>query len=88
MKINGNEYEVAIQDVNGQNVEVEVNGKAYTVELDQPELPPLLLPLHPSRMKCMLRVLPSRRSQAPSSASTLPLASRSRPVMWLLSSKP
>ena len=36
MKINGNEYEVAIQDVNGQNVEVEVNGKAYTVELDQP----------------------------------------------------
>ena len=36
MKINGNEYEVAIQDVNGQNVEVEVNGMAYTVELDQP----------------------------------------------------
>ncbi len=36
MKINGNEYEVAIQDVNGQNVEVEVNGNAYTVELDQP----------------------------------------------------
>ena len=36
MKINGNEYEVAILDVNGQNVEVEVNGRAYTVELDQP----------------------------------------------------
>ena len=36
MKINGNEYEVAIQDVNGQNVEVEVNGIAYSVELDQP----------------------------------------------------
>ncbi len=33
MKINGNEYEVAVKDVNGQNVEVEVNGKAYTVEL-------------------------------------------------------
>ncbi len=33
MKINGNEYEVAVKDVNGQNVEVEVNGKAYSVEL-------------------------------------------------------
>ena len=33
MKINGNDYEVAIKDVNGQNVEVDVNGKAYTVEL-------------------------------------------------------
>lgn len=33
MKINGNDYEVAVKDVNGQNVEVEVNGKAYTVEL-------------------------------------------------------
>lgn len=36
MKINGNEYKVAIQDVNGQNVEVEVNGIAYSVELDRP----------------------------------------------------
>jgi len=33
MKINGNEYEVAVKDVNGQNVEVEVNGKPYQVEL-------------------------------------------------------
>lgn len=33
MKLNGNEYEVAVKDVNGSNVEVEVNGKAYTVEL-------------------------------------------------------
>ena len=33
MKINGNDYEVAIKDVNGQNVEVDVNGKAYNVEL-------------------------------------------------------
>ena len=33
MKINGNDYEVAIKDVNGQNVEVDVNGKTYTVEL-------------------------------------------------------
>lgn len=33
MKINGNDYEVAIKDISGQNVEVEVNGKAYQVEL-------------------------------------------------------
>ncbi len=33
MKINGNDYEVAVKDVNGQNVEVEVNGTAFTVEL-------------------------------------------------------
>lgn len=33
MKINGNNYEVAVKDMNGQNVEVEVNGQVYTVEL-------------------------------------------------------
>ena len=33
MKINGNEYEVAVKDVNGQQVEVEVNGMPYQVEL-------------------------------------------------------
>lgn len=33
MKINGNSYEVAVKDMNGQNVEVEVNGAQYTVEL-------------------------------------------------------
>lgn len=32
-KINGNDYEVAVKDINGQNVNVEVNGKAYTVEM-------------------------------------------------------
>lgn len=33
MKINGKDYEVAVKDMNGQNVEVEVNGAQYTVEL-------------------------------------------------------
>lgn len=32
-KINGNAYEVAVKDVSGLNVEVEVNGKAYSVEM-------------------------------------------------------
>ncbi len=35
MKLNGNDYEVAVKNVNGNNVEVEVNGKAYSVELEQ-----------------------------------------------------
>ena len=36
MKINGNAYEVAVKNIEGTNVEVEVNGKAYNVELEQP----------------------------------------------------
>lgn len=35
LKLNGNQYEVAVKDVNGQNVEVEVNGTPYTVELEE-----------------------------------------------------
>ena len=37
MKINGNEYEVAVKDFTGHQVEVEVNGKTYTVELSETE---------------------------------------------------
>ena len=32
--INGNKYEVAVGDVNGNNVEVTVNGETYNVELE------------------------------------------------------
>lgn len=39
MKINGNAYEVAVKNIEGTNVEVEVNGKAYSVELEQPAKP-------------------------------------------------
>lgn len=39
MKINGNAYEVAVKNVEGTNVEVEVNGKAYNVELEQTAKP-------------------------------------------------
>ncbi|MCF0179210.1 MAG: acetyl-CoA carboxylase biotin carboxyl carrier protein subunit [Bacteroidales bacterium] len=39
MKINGNEYEVAVKNVEGINVEVEVNGKTYSVELEQAAKP-------------------------------------------------
>lgn len=33
MKINGHAYEVAVKDMNGNRVEVEVNGQVYDVEL-------------------------------------------------------
>ena len=39
MKINGNAYEVAVKNIEGNNVEVEVNGKAYSVELEQEAKP-------------------------------------------------
>lgn len=39
MKINGNAYEVAVKNIEGTNVEIEVNGKAYNVELEQPAKP-------------------------------------------------
>lgn len=43
MKINGNDYDVAIKDFSGNNVAVEVNGKAYNVEL--PEAPKAKAPV-------------------------------------------
>lgn len=39
MKINGNAYEVAVKNIEGTNVDVEVNGKSYSVELEQPAKP-------------------------------------------------
>lgn len=34
LKINGNEYEVVVKGVNGQDVDVDVNGKSFSVVLD------------------------------------------------------
>lgn len=45
MKINGNAYEVAVKNIEGTNVEVEVNGKAYNVELEQPAKPAVARPV-------------------------------------------
>ncbi len=39
MKINGHDYEVTVKDMNGTQVNVDVNGKAYTVELPETERP-------------------------------------------------
>jgi biotin carboxyl carrier protein len=39
MKINGHDYEVTVKDMNDTQVNVDVNGKAYTVELPETERP-------------------------------------------------
>ena len=36
LKINGNDYNVAIDEVEGNTAKVEVNGTPYSVEFDQP----------------------------------------------------
>ena len=38
-KINGNLYKVTVGDIEDNNVHVEVNGKAYTVELEKKSSP-------------------------------------------------
>lgn len=75
MKINGNEYEVAVKDINGQDVEVEVNGKAYTVELaeapkaDKPK-PVIARPSAPA-------AAPAATTAAPAPAAGSPGATKS-----------
>lgn len=45
-KINGNDYEVAINSVEGNNASVTVNGMAYQVELDEaPAAAPVQVPV-------------------------------------------
>lgn len=61
-KINGNEYNVAINSVEGQNASVTVNGTTYQVELaDAPVSAPVQSVAAPSPM-------PQAEVQAPSSA--------------------
>ena len=38
-KINGNEYNVAVEELEGNKANVTVNGKTYEVELDKPAKP-------------------------------------------------
>ena len=98
MKINGNDYEVAVKDVNGQNVEVEVNGKAFTVELAEApkaEKPkPVWLVLLLLRLPLPLVLLPvpmvrpNRHCQVPYCRSMSLSVSRLRLVTWQSSWRP
>ena len=44
-KINGNEYNVAVEELEGNKVNVTVNGKSYQVELDRPAKPAVSKPV-------------------------------------------
>ena len=44
-KINGNEYNVAVEELEGNKANVTVNGKIYEVELDKPAKPAVTKPV-------------------------------------------
>ncbi|MBQ8221415.1 MAG: biotin/lipoyl-binding protein [Bacteroidaceae bacterium] len=44
-KINGNEYNVAVEELDGNKASVTVNGKTYQVELDRPAKPAVTKPV-------------------------------------------
>ena len=44
-KINGNEYNVAVEELEGNKASVTVNGKTYEVELDKPTKPTVTKPV-------------------------------------------
>ena len=44
-KINGNEYNVAVEELEGNKANVTVNGKTYEVELDRPAKPEVTKPV-------------------------------------------
>ena len=44
-KINGNEYNVAVEELEGNKANVTVNGKSYQVELDRPAKPTVSKPV-------------------------------------------
>ena len=46
-KINGNEYNVAVEELEGNKANVTVNGKSYEVELDRPAKPAVSKPVAP-----------------------------------------
>ena len=44
-KINGNEYNVAVEELEGNKASVTVNGKTYQIELDRPAKPVVTKPV-------------------------------------------
>ena len=71
MKINGNAYEVAVKNIEGTNVEVEVNGKAYNVELEQEAKPaPVVRPVARPAAAPATTTAPSPRPAAGAAGAT------------------
>ena len=66
-KINGNEYNVAVEELEGNKANVTVNGKTYEVELDKPAKPAVTKPI-------------ARPAAAPSAAPAPAAAPAPRPA--------
>ena len=66
-KINGNEYNVAVEELEGNKANVTVNGKTYEVELDRPAKPAVTKPV-------------ARPAAAPSAAPAPAAAPAPRPA--------
>ena len=62
-KINGNTYEVSVGDIEGNEVNVQVNGTSYTVELEKAAAP---------KIKTVAR--PAAPAPAPAAAPAAPVA--------------
>ena len=69
-KINGNEYNVAVNSVSGNMAEVNVNGVAYQVEMeDMPTAPVQSIPAAPVLSSPVQQVQPAPQAAAPASGS-------------------
>ena len=66
-KINGNEYNVAVEELEGNKANVIVNGKSYQVELDRPAKPAVSKPV-------------ARPAAAPAAASATAPAPKAAPA--------
>jgi biotin carboxyl carrier protein len=67
-KINGNEYDVAVNSVSGNMAEVNVNGVAYQVEMeDMPAAPVQTMPSAPVSAVPVQHVQPAPQTTAPAS---------------------
>ena len=89
-KINGNEYNVAVDNIEGNIAHIQVNGVAYDVELpEQPKAAPAVKRVAVSDAPAAAPK-PAARKAAPAAGgpSLSRLVSKSRPTTWFASSKP
>ena len=77
-KINGNDYKVAVGDIENNIAQIEVNGVPYKVELEEKKAPtvksvrPVAAPRTESGQKIISKpVVPTSASTMPTSASTI-----------------
>ena len=70
-KINGNEYNVAINNIEGKNADVTVNGVAYNVELENaPVAAPVAAPAAPAQAAAPTAA-PAAPAAAPAGGKTI-----------------